>query len=163
MGYLSLSHYHLRNLRTRGLPDEEIVRRRYRTWPREGRAALARGLLERFGADVCRRVPGLYLREQDGRQWWSLAGAPGLAIPLRDHLGRILGLKVRSDDAEADPKYTTVSSTKYGGPSPGAPVHMPLHKQMSCNVIRVTEGELKADVATVLTGVLTIAIPGVSA
>jgi hypothetical protein len=82
---------------------------------------------------------------------------------VHDHLGRILGFKVRSDAAEADPKYTTVSSTKYGGPGPGAPVHIPLLTGLPWEVIRVTEGELKADVATVLTGVLTIAIPGVSA
>jgi len=72
-------------------------------------------------------------------------------------------LKVRSDDDDADPKYTTVSSIKYGGPGPGAPVHIPPHVGLSLEVIRVTEGELKADVATVVTGVLTIAIPGVSA
>jgi hypothetical protein len=34
---------------------------------------------------------------------------------------------------------------------------------MSLEVIRMTEGELKADVATVLTGILTLSIPGVSA
>jgi hypothetical protein len=82
---------------------------------------------------------------------------------VRDHLGRILGFKVRSDAAEADPKYTTVSSTKYGGPGPGAPVHVPRYTGLSLEVIRVTEGELKADVATVLTGILTLSIPGVSA
>ena len=124
---------------------------------------MARGLVERFGADICRQVPGLYLRAQAGRRWWSVAGAPGLAIPLRDRHGRIIGFKVRSDDADADQKYTTISSTKYGGPGPGAPVHVPHHTGMSLEVIRVTEGELKADVATVLTGILTLSIPGVSA
>src|SRR5262245_59347824 len=123
LGYLSLSPHHRRNLQARGLPDEEIIRRHYRTWPRKGRAALARGLVERFGADVCRQVSGLYIRSQAGLQWWSVAGAPGLAIPLRDCHGRIIGFKVRSDDAGADQKYTTISSTKNGGPGPGAPVH----------------------------------------
>jgi hypothetical protein len=98
-----------------------------------------------------------------GRRWWSVAGARGLVIPLRDCQGRIIGLKVRSDEKDSDQKYTAVSSTKYGGPGPGAPVHVPQHAGMSLEVIRVTEGELKAGVATVLTGVLTIAIPGVSA
>jgi hypothetical protein len=160
---LTLSPCHRRNLQARGLPDREIIQRGYRTWPRDGRAALARGLVERFGADVCRQVPGLYLREQDGRRWWSVAGAPGLAIPLRNHHGRIMGFKVRSDDEDADQKYTTVSSTKYGGPGPGAPGHVPRHTGLGFEVIRITEGELKADVTTVVTGVLTIAIPGVSA
>ena len=69
--------------------------------------------------------------------------------------------------AGASPKVgtigSTVSSTKYGGPGPGAPVHVPHHIGLSLEVIRVTEGELKADVATVLTGILTLAIPGVPA
>jgi hypothetical protein len=34
---------------------------------------------------------------------------------------------------------------------------------LTVDVIRVTEGELKADIATALTGVLTIAVPGVAA
>jgi hypothetical protein len=163
LGRLSLASHHHRNLQARGLSNKEIIQRGYRTWPWKGRAALARGLVERFGTHVCRQVPGLYLRRQDGCRWWSVAGAPGLAIPLRDRLGRILGVKVRSDDANADQKYTTVSSTKYGGPGPGAPVHVPHHAGLSLEVIRVTEGELKADVATVLTRILTLSIPGVSA
>jgi len=123
---------------------------------------LAERLVERFGADVCRQVPGLYIREQEGRQWWSLTGAHGLVIPIRDVQGRIIALKVRSDDEGVNQKYTTVSSTKYGGPGPGAPVHVPPHTGLSVDVIRVTEGELKADIATALTGTLTLSIPGVS-
>src|SRR5207245_1887547 len=50
----------------------------------------------------------------------------------------------------------------HGGPGPGAPVHVPLHAFSTEAPVRITEGELKADVATVLSGVLTIAMPGVS-
>ena len=42
------------------------------------------------------------------------------------------------------------------------PVHVPLHTLSPGAPVRLTEGELKADVATALSGVLTIAVPGVA-
>jgi len=119
-------------------------------------------LVEDFGAEVCAHIPGLYRAERGGQHWWSLAGASGLTIPVRDIDGRIVGLKIRADHPEKSHKYTYVSSAKYGGPGPGAQVHMPLHALFSAAPVRITEGELKADVATVLSGVLTIALPGVT-
>src|SRR5262249_39600400 len=59
-------------------------------------------------------------------------------------------------------KYTTISSAKAGGPSPGAQVHVPLHDAPTSDTVRVTEGELKADVATVFSGILTVSVPGVA-
>jgi len=150
-----------RALQCRGLHDQDIVRRQYRTLPRQGRAALARRLVAQFGADICARVPGLYIAERDGRRWWSLAGAAGLLISVRDMEGHIIALKVRADDAADGPRYTTISSAKHGGASPGALVHVPLHGQRG-GTVRVTEGELKADVATTLSGMLTLSIPGMS-
>jgi hypothetical protein len=55
-----------------------------------------------------------------------------------------------------------LSSTKYGGPGPGSQVHVPLHDELDLSVVRLTEGELKADVATALAGMLTVSTPGVS-
>jgi hypothetical protein len=118
--------------------------------------------VERFGDDVCGEVPGLYVAEQDGRRWWSVAGAVGLLIPVRDLEGHIVALKVRADEAGDGPRYTTISSAKYRGPSPGAQVHVPLHTGSQGEIIRVSEGELKADAATVLSGTLTLSVPGVS-
>ena len=66
------------------------------------------------------------MAEQDGRRWWSLAGAAGLLIPVRNLDGHIVALKVRADVPGDGPKYTTISSAKHGGPSPGAQVHVPL-------------------------------------
>ena len=70
---LPLVPFHHQALRQRGLVDAEILRRRYRTFPRQGRAVLAKRLVECVGADVCAHVPGFYLAEQDGRRWWSLS------------------------------------------------------------------------------------------
>ena len=107
-------------------------------------------------------IPGLRLAERGSQRWWTLAGAPGLLIPVRDFQARIVALKVRADDPGERPKYTTVSSAKHGGPSPGAQVHVPRHDGPRSDTVRLTEGELKADVATALSSVLTIAVPGVS-
>jgi hypothetical protein len=159
---LPLSSAHRQALRQRGFADTEILRRGYRTFPRTGRAALAKQLVERVGAATCAQIPGFYVAERDGRRWWSLAGAAGLLIPVRDLDGHIVALKVRADDPSDGPKYTTISSTKHGGPSPGAQVHVPLSSGQHGDTVRLTEGELKADVTTALSGILTIAMPGVS-
>ena len=159
---LPLAASHRQALRQRGLTDTEILRRRYRTLPLHRRAALAKALVESLGADLCAQVPGFYMAEQGGRRWWSLAGAAGLLIPVRNLDGHIVALKVRADVPGNGPKYTTVSSTKHGGPGPGAPVHVPLYAGARGNTIRLTEGEVKADVVTALSGLLTISIPGVA-
>ncbi len=67
----------------------------------------------------------------------------------------------RADDPGDGPKYLYVSSAKHGGAGPGAPLHIPIFTGPT-EMVRFTEGELKADVATALSGMLTIAAPGVS-
>lgn len=159
---LPLVPFHRQALRQRGLADAEIFRRRYRTFPRQGRAALAKHVVEHVGHDICAHIPGFYVAEQGGRRWWSLAGAAGLLIPVRNLDGHIVALKVRADVHGDGPKYTTVSSTKHGGPSPGAPVHVPLYAGGRGDTVRLTEGELKSDIATALSRLLTISVPGVA-
>jgi DNA primase len=158
---LPLAPSHRQALRQRGLADAEMLRRQYRTFPLAGRAALAKHLVAQLGVDLCAQVPGFYLAARDGQRWWSLAGAAGLLIPVRSLDGHIVALKVRADDPGDGPKYTTISSAKHGGPSPGAQVHGPLYSGQG-DTVRLTEGELKSDIATVLSGLLTISIPGVA-
>lgn len=159
---LPLSSTHRQALRQRGLGDVEILRRHYRTLSLEGRAAFAKRIVDWWGADVCTRIPGFYVAERDGQRWWSLAGAAGLLIPVRDLDGYIVALKVRADDPGDGPRYTTVSSAKHGGSSPGAQVHVPLFDGVRGDTVRLTEGELKADIAIALSGILTVSIPGVA-
>jgi len=162
LGTLALSASHRHALRQRGLADAEILRRGYRTLPLHGRTALARRLVDRFGAEVCSSIPGVYIAAHDGRQYWSIAGTPGILVPMRNVDGRIIAVKVRADSPGEGPKYTYLSSAKHGGPSPGAPVHVPLHALSPGALVRITEGELKADTATALSGILTVSIPGVA-
>jgi hypothetical protein len=73
----------------------------------------------------------------------------------------IRAIKIRADRATEKNRYTWLSSKSFGGASPGAPVHVPLYDG-NTETVRITEGELKADISTVLSGMLTISMPGVS-
>lgn len=165
---LSLSAVHRENLRKRGLSDEEIDLRGYKTLVGPGRAKLAKTMVSKFGNDVCKKIPGLFIKQGERKPYWTLAGSAGIVIPLRDVRGRIVALKVRADKpGKKGPKYSYITSSgRMGavqdGPSPMPTVHLPVHRSSSHQKIRLTEGELKADIATVLSGHLTISIPGVS-
>lgn len=158
---LTLSDAHRANLRRRGLSDEEISKRRYRTLPVQSRSRIAKRLLDKYSAETLLKVPGFYIKEEDGRRWLTLAGTPGILIPVRNTKGEIIGLKIRADDPGNGPKYTWLSSSYHDGPGPSNRVHVPVFTGETAE-IRITEGELKADIATALTGILTVSIPGVS-
>lgn len=156
---LHLVEDHRNNLRQRGLSDDEITRRGYKSLSRNGRSEVVASLMSQFSAATLAQVPGLFLHPK--RQAWSIAGANGILIPVRDHERRIVALRVRSDDPDVS-RYTWVSSAKYDGPSPGAAPHVPLCDDREDEWVCLTEGELKADVVTSISGRLAISIPGVS-
>lgn len=166
LGHLVLSRDHKQNLLVRGLSENEIERRLYRTWPKKGRAKIARAIAEKFGDEICSRIPGLYLKEDDAdssNRWWSLTGQAGLIIPVRNHKNQIVGLRDRVDEPRDGGKYRWISSANYEGASSGSPLHFPgTDAQISdLDEIDFTEGELKADIATVLSGRYTVSLPGV--
>ena len=169
LAQLTLSHAHRADLLRRGLGDVAIEAGLYRSLSKTGRAGLARELVERFPARLLASVPGFSVREGERGSYPSFGGTPGLVIPVRDVHGLVVALKVRRDDDE-EPRYLYVSSTARGGPGPGAPVHVAYPSGWdesawpgSDRLLRLTEGELKAHVATALSGVLTVSVPGVSA
>lgn len=158
LGGLALSEGHRANLRARGLSDQRIDANGYRTLPVEGRAALARRVVDAVG-DAARGVPGYRVAEGDGRAWASWGGAAGLLIPARDADGRVLALKIRRDDATGGDRYRYMTSASHGGASALAVVHVPTWRG-DTRTVCLTEGELKADVCTALLPVLTISLPG---
>ena len=79
----------------------------------------------------------------------------GLVIPVRQS-GQIVALKVRKHYETDGPKYVYLSGD--GGPSCGSPVHVPLGITGPVDTVRVTEGELKSDVAYAWTGLPTIRV-----
>lgn len=158
LALLSLSPDHRENLRQRGLSDADIDAGGYRTLPTNGRQTVVKELVAALGQDFS-MVPGMVMT--DGRP--RIAAPSGLLVPARDLAGRVVALKLRADKpADGRNKYCYLSSAKYGGPSPGSPAHVPIGVCGPVEVARITEGELKADVATRLSGVLTLSFPGVS-
>jgi hypothetical protein len=162
--HLALSPAHRQDLHLRGLDNTHIERGVYRSLPLRGRSAIAGRLVDQFGPETCGTVPGIIQKPgRGGRRYWTLAGSPGLLIPQRDTAGRIVALLIRPDDPTHG-KYLALSSAKYDGPSPGANCHVPRFVPVApASDIRLTEGILKADFATVLSAVLTLGLPGVSA
>jgi hypothetical protein len=163
--HLGLADQHREELLRRGLDSAAIENGGYRSLLQRGRAEIARELLARFPQDLLLSVPGLQLHSRQNGQYLSFGGPTGLLVPVRDLAGRVVSLKVRRDAQDNGPKYLYISSAACGGPGPGAPVHVPLSagRHGPRDTVRVTEGELKADVATHLSGILTISVPGVSA
>lgn len=167
---LCLHQEHVERLQSKyGISGREIQQRGYRSWPLRGRADIVNKCLETFGFEKTTQVPGVIFKtERDGvaleAPYWTLAGAPGIAIPVRNMQGQIIAVKIRSDRAASEGnKYTYLSSKKYGGNGPGAQVHIPLYQGTNHEVVRITEGELKADSATIHSGIRTVSIPGVGA
>ena len=151
---LSLSETHRDNLQRRGLTDAQIASLGYRTLSPNGR----RELVTRLQAKGVRLagVPGFYLEAGQ----WQLAGPAGIAIPVRDTRGRIIGLQIRCDKAEGG-RYKWVSSRGFNaGCSPGAPVHVAGTVSVNGEVW-ITEGPLKADIAALKLGRLVLAVAGV--
>lgn len=166
---LPLWNGHREDLGRRGLSDAEIDLRRYRSLPGnrpEERPSLTgyRSVTQPDGTRASEGpvdttgVPGF----RDGRLS-ALFGRSGIMIPVRDAQERIVACKVRLDsglfEEETGDKYRWLSN---GSPSSGSPVHVPLWDGPK-DTVRVTEGPLKADVATALTGTLTIGVGGAKA
>lgn len=156
---LTLSPHHRSLLQARGLDNVAIEKGGYKSLEVVGRKALAERV-EQLVPEIL-SVPGFYIKRDGDQQWLTLAGAAGIVIPCLSVHGRVSALKIRSDDSTHTNRYTYVSSLKYDGPGPGTPVHVPLWEG-STELIRVTEGELKANVSTHLSGILTISAPGIT-
>src|SRR6516225_7404982 len=95
---LTLSPEHRQNLRRRGLSDDEIDFRGYRTLPDEGRRYIARKVEDR---EILLPVPGFVVRHGN----LTIAGPAGMLIPCVDDKVRIVALKIRIDNPGDGPKY----------------------------------------------------------
>lgn len=164
-----LSPKHLANLELRGLSVDLIHQAQYKTMPMKRQA-----IVEKCCEDQSvQGVPGFW-KNQNGR--WMLAGESGMIVPVRNVLGDITGLKIRSDRKETIGKYTQLSSnpkkdkdgnSKYPfGTKAKIAVHYPIFGRPNGPIkkLRITEGELKADVASALgdNDTYTISLPGVT-
>lgn len=143
LSLLTLSDRHRENLHERGLPDEIIARNGYKSMPEtEAERRLLASLLacdhELHG------LPGFYTK--DGA--WTLAGANGFLIPVRNKDGFIQGMKIRLDD-DAARKYRWLSS-RPSRMENGARSYSWIHVTGDTTQKRayLTEGPLKGDIAS---------------
>ena len=160
--FLPLYPLHLEDLKRRGLPEEVIKRNGYKSYPAVPalRRRVADALADRFDLSG---VPGFYV-DKAGK--WSFAPYPdGYFVPVRDPAGRIQGCQIRVlpyDPAKHNGKYTWFSSA---GRKQGARASQWLHAAIPPGVevkgrVWLTEGALKADIASYYLGVPFVASPG---
>lgn len=165
---LELSKEHRSGLMDRGLSDAEINLMGYRSWPMRRKHVVA-GIIAEY-EDV-EGVPGFF---KGGKDEWNLSGAVGLAIPVLNKLGRVVAIKIRPDKPinpmnkythlSSNPKQEKDGSQKYpAGTSASISCHWPKRIKDNKDIlkIRITEGELKADIASVMSDIYTISMPGV--
>ena len=156
---LDLSEAHRADLLRRGLSQAEITRLHYKSTSSSGAATqIAGALAQRF---ALHGVPGFYFPHRDWRMVWL---PPGYFVPYRDEQGRIAGLQIRRWPYDGDDKYLWLSSKDRPlGASSGAPVHFARPDLLaSAEEVIITEGALKADVATYLAQTPVIGVAGVS-
>ena len=154
---LPLSEPHHQNLLDRGLPERMIAANGYRSLEngKELRDKIAAQLSSHYDLNG---VPGFYFR--DGA--WRLCSYSGLLIPIRDATGKIQGIQIRRENT-ARMKYVWLSSA---GKSYGTAARSWIHVTGDCtqHTAVITEGTLKGDVASALSGnALFVCVPGVSA
>ena len=91
-----------------------------------------------------------------------MTGKAGLIIPVMDSAGIIAGCQIRPDNPGTGGKYTWLTSKPAGGPRAVTAAHVPPvpGANQPHDLVRLTEGPLKAHVATHKDRLLTIAITG---
>lgn len=157
---LTLRVGHKLKLLARGFTPAEIARRRFVSAPatradRERAADAMAPYLDAFGGGV----PGFY-RER-GR--WKMVWRPsGYFTPVRDEYGFIQALSERVDEPSDGNKYLWLSSSdRDGGASSGAPPHFAgRHLLHDAEDLTITEGSLKAEVASYLSNLPFVGVAG---
>jgi hypothetical protein len=157
----TLSEEYRRQLLARGFSDTEIELRDYRSLPLQGRAQIAKEIETSERLDG---VPGFCTASNERGTYRTLAGSPGLLIPVRAPNKQIRAVRIRPDDQASGGKYRWLSSAnKPGGSGPEASCHVarPVLRPVEDQAIWITEGELKADISADRLGAVVISIPGV--
>jgi Domain of unknown function (DUF3854)/Domain of unknown function (DUF927) len=162
LGVLNLSHAHNAALLRRGLSGPEIAAGRYRTLPASKRRDVAEEVRKRSGLDTetLLKVPG-FARDDQGKL--EVIGRAGLVVPVMGIDGTIGCCQLRPDDPGDGGKYVWLTSVYRHGPKAVTSGHIPPSAaDKPHDLARLTEGPLKANVATSKDGLLTVAIPGCS-
>ncbi len=87
----------INELTRRGVPRGSPLVKRCRWLPLPGRAKLAASLVARGLEPIMARTPGFFVREGKQGPYWTIAGPPGLIVPVHDAAGRIVSLLLRPE------------------------------------------------------------------
>lgn len=143
---------HRKNLRDRGLTDEQISSGYFRSC-----YDFSSKYESVFKGISGKGAPGVY--EKAGKEKLVYYGA-GILIPEWSVSGKIQGLQIRMD--KGDCKYISLSSIKEGGTKGRAFTSFSNAYNNSVKEVILTEGPLKGAVINFMTKVPVIAIPGVN-
>ncbi len=152
---LTLASDHRENLLSRGLTDEQIKVLGYKTTPVVGLTAIAKQL--QAEGHYLTGVPGFYHTKEGS---WSLVHERrGILIPARTPDGKIQGLQIRRDNTKRG-KFRWISSV---GKQDGCKAECWTHiSGTPAQTVLLTEGPMKADIITFITGLPVVAVPGVN-
>jgi hypothetical protein len=165
---LPLSSEHQADLLSpkRSFSRKQIRRCLFRTLSLKGRAAVVRELLRQFSPETLLSVPGFIEKESSRnpqKKYITLAGSPGLLCPFFDEKGRITGIQIRPDQGGG--KYIWLSSKGSEGPGPGGERSLPIHVAQPLtrkdSRIYITEGPIKAAIASIRLKVVVLGVAGV--
>ena len=157
LSLLVLSDEHRKNLIGRGLTDEQIDRLGYKSLPRD-RKQLCKKLLQK--GCILEGVPGFF---KDKKGNWTLnVFGTGFFVAFRNGKGQIQYMQIRTDNPKEDGQryFALSSSEKDCGTGARTWVHAVGSGDWS--EVYLTEGALKADVASSLSGKNFIAVAGVN-
>jgi hypothetical protein len=151
LNMLTLSDFHRRKLRERGLTDAKIDRLGYKSAPPSFQCQRLTAKLLENGC-ISQGIPGFY--KQKNGQWTVNFNdyTAGFLIPVRDFVGNIQGCQIRLDKPfKGKHQYIWLSSAdRPSGVSAGGFLHFVGNPRSES--IYVTEGALKGDVANFFTG-----------
>lgn len=157
LSLLPLRERHRNSLKERGLTSKQIKEFEYKSTPQDPKAITGRLLLK--GASL-ENVPGFY-KDEDGTWTMSDYGS-GIMIPQRNSRGQIQGFQIRLDNPGKGGKYIAFSSRdENAGTGAKAFVHF-REGVRGCEEVIITEGALKADVISSLSGYPVLSVPGVN-
>ena len=163
LALLELKEVHKKDLKRRSLTEweiQELMDKGYRSTEPEKSVWIAKKLLE--NGLTLKGVPGFF-QNRDGN--WEAAfyeGNRGYLCPVYSIDGKILGFQIRVEKPVNNRKYVWFTGSGLeGGTSSKSPAGVSGFAKVGITSIRVTEGILKAEIASLRSGHPYIGIPGV--
>jgi hypothetical protein len=157
---LRLERQHREDLFRRGFISEQIDSKGYRSVPG---LTTSLAVIQRL-LDMGRRldgIPGFYLAQGRRRSYWTHLRPSGYLIPVRDIEGRIQALQIHRDRDDGGGKYLMFSSGSLGGANSHTPAHVARPVVLNDHRVWITEGPIKADIASDRLGAVVIGAIGV--